>query len=245
MFLSVQSRVTLISCLLLTLFTTVTFAGSRSFEAAVSVPWTFIETSLSRESKEVRQSFQVPQKSFNFQEIPVLIFTSNVYVDMVLKPTEMNQTEVVLQSERLAVDAHVGGIFAKGQIKREIGGVPVIIDVEAKCEDFHLIQNSANLSSTWVWQNNGDLVEAKLKDLTLQWHPGSWQIQGLKCVGPIGFADVLEQEIQKQLADAAPFMPELRKYLEENLNSEINGQLKPWMEQRALFQYQGDRKSVV
>jgi hypothetical protein len=199
-------------------------------ETALLLPWSFVEQSLQTQAQSdpSLEQFAMGPITLQAQGIPVTIPQAVLQMQLHLKPVVSSQNATRWESDQLILQINVGGIQVQKDIVQNIGGVQAIVHLSAQCAPFTLVQPSAHILTNWLWQASGLVLGAMIQDLSLDWPQNSWQIGSLECQGPKGFADLVQADLQSQLAQADQFAPLLKTALENALNSKIQAWLTKW-----------------
>jgi hypothetical protein len=221
---------------LLTLFfifqAAVSFANTspKIYESAVVLPWKFVGQSLNPTGGSATAQYQFAMNNLNFtaQGIPFVIPQAELNVNLHLKGVESEGNVTHWETDQLALQVQVGAFSLQKDIVQMVNGVQVVVHLKADCSPFTLVQANAHSALQWSWTVLEGKVAAHLDEMTLDWPQSSWQIQSLQCSGPAGFADLVQQELQQQLANADSLLPTIKSVLQGSLNEKMTNYLDQW-----------------
>lgn len=207
-------------------------AASPTYEAALVLPWNFVQQSISSytRSNPGPIQFDLGPQTFDVQGTPITISGAHVDVVMSVKPVQAVGAETLWQTEVLKTQISLPGVSITKTVEEIHNGVRVIVTVSAQCSPFILIQNQGQAQMRWQWSasSSGDSLRADLKSFDLNWPANSWQVSQLICQGPNGFGELVQAELQKQLAQPDAIAALAKTYLQTAVSNQLNQNLGRW-----------------
>lgn len=209
-------------------------AGSPAFEAALILPWNFVQQSLNSYTGSEVTRFELGSLMLEAQGIPVVVPSASVEMSLQLKPVIADGDKTHWETQKLQLKINLAGFNIQKTVEQVVGGVRVIATLQAQCAPFTLTQVNAQAQMTWQWLTGDQGLQARLADLQLAWPASSWQVGSLSCQGPTGFADYVQSELQAQLAQPDRVTPILKTYLERVLNEKMAQSLAQWKQPQTV-----------
>ncbi len=205
-------------------------SSASLYETALVLPWSFVEKMINPIADKKTAEYQYPMQNIAMtaQGVPFVVPQAKLSVQLHLKDVVSQGASTVWETDQLALQLDVAGFEIQKDIQEQRGGVIVVGHLQAQCAPFSLNQVQAHSKMNWLWTVVDRKVSATLSSLELDWPANSWQIGPIQCTGPIGFADLVQAELQNQLAQSSAFLPLIQKTLQDSLNQQMNAQLSPW-----------------
>lgn len=210
----------------------------KIYESAIFVPWQFLSDSVTQSDLQSGQSqlaFDLGPVTITAQEIPIHLSNIHVEVDAVLKNVGSDRDLTLWQAEQMSTAIHVSGFKVEKRVEKWVNGMKATIYLNAECSPFSMQQVGAQMNMSWGWSSQETRLNASLASLDLVWPQGSWKIGDIHCEGPRGFADLIESEIVKQLAQPEVFIPTLKLHIEDHFNKKIGSTLEQYRKPQWLF----------
>ncbi|QDK37798.1 hypothetical protein DOE51_09475 [Bdellovibrio sp. NC01] len=127
------------------------------------------------------------------------------------KPALQNgqsQTLLELTSSDLQAQMTIGKISVNQTVEQTVGGITGRFDLKAECNN--VVLNMKAGAGTFAISLKpavaSSQVAAQVNDVALSWQPDAWVAQSFSCTGAEGFADLVNQQLQKISADSASFV---------------------------------------
>lgn len=215
-----------------------TESAAIAYETQLAIPWKFVEQTINSESTSPSAPFQFSfsDTSYSVNGVPFVIPQMQLEMLIHLKPVQSSLATTIWETDLLALKFKIDSFKVQKDIEQYIGGVHAIVHLQAECSSFVVAQPQAHVQFSWNWSVINNQIHAELKDLALAWPADSWQVSDIQCNGPVGFADVIQQELREKLAQADSLAPLIRSTIEKTLNTQMNLSLDQWKQPQWLNQ---------
>ncbi len=199
-------------------------ATSDGTGVALYTPWPFFQESLrkmlSSYSTTAQQS--VPDQLWKSHSLDWHISGISWSTQSAFKVGNKTANSYHLFSKNLKMAITVNKVWVDQIIQRVINGVTLNVHVQAQCEPIQLHQSNAEASATVIYDFSEQAIATQIADLQLHWPAGSWAISTIKCQGPAGLDQQLQDELENELKTAEPLLPTLQAGLEQTLQTNVN-----------------------
>ncbi len=210
------------------------------------IPWSVIEHQVSshQELLNANEVFLIDDFTVASGFGPISLPPVQVGVSYYLNPMHYQSRDMLVSTKFLGIQIQVPAITIQKQMKIVSGGVEVVVNLNASCSPFQLTQAMSSIQALMQWQKHGTKIEAQISSLNFQWPRNSWTVSPIQCVGPAGFADLIQNELNAQLSNADAFKDQVKAVIQNSINLRIGSLLNPFLEpqfmklQNAQIQYQ-------
>jgi len=200
--------------------------SASQFESAFVLPWSYVKDSMTQ--VPIKTQITLNNLTVQAQGLEVQLPNAVLSLNLDLRAAEVSQQHTQLESDFLSVEVTTESFHFQKDIEKVIGGVVVRTHLEANCQPITIRQTQASALSSWSWIIQENRIGAELKDLQINWPQGSWQISPIQCEGPRGFADLIQNEIQSQLADPKKIENEVKSHLQTTVNQQLQQVIDHW-----------------
>lgn len=188
---------------------------------AVAVPWSFIDTKLKFKLSQIKD-YELNAISINYDNFPVEIKKARFHIgQMNWLGAEYNGDSVNWSLELRGLNFEIPTFSVDRVIEQNIGGVLARIRLTANCSSIVLKQAQMSSQLNFKYSVHGLSIEALLNAFKLSW-AAPWQFEPISCVGPQGFADLIQEELNKKLNDSQYLQDFLKPYLQEALQDRVS-----------------------
>ncbi|MDG0816615.1 hypothetical protein [Bdellovibrio svalbardensis] len=119
-----------------------------------------------------------------------------------------DQANLVLQSSDLQAQMVISEISVDQIVEQTVGGITGHFRIQAQCKNvvLNMRPGMGAFGISLKPAVGGHQIAAEVQDVDLRWQADAWQAQDFSCTGVEGFADLVNQQIQKISADSNSFV---------------------------------------